>query len=261
MQVIKRIMDLLFPDFTTVELLLALSIAVISGFVKGVVGFALPLILISGLTLFIAPELALAGLILPTLVTNAIQALRQGRAAAWEAIRKFRVFLISGGVTLFIAAQFVRVVPDDLFLLIIGGLVAFFVLLQLLGITFRLARQRTWVEALVGGFVGAMGGISGFWGAPTVAYLIALDTAKDDQIRIQGVVYGLGALALVGAHVGSGVLRSDTWPFSFALILPAVLGMWLGGKVADRIDQHTFKRVTLLVLLMAGLNLVRRSLF
>ncbi|MGB3244047.1 MAG: sulfite exporter TauE/SafE family protein [Sulfitobacter sp.] len=254
-------MDLLFPDFTTTELLLALLIAVLSGFVKGVVGFAMPLILISGLTLFIAPELALAGLILPTLITNAMQALRQGRRAAWDSIRRFRVFLISGGITLFITAQFVRAVPDDLFNLILGIPVIFFSLLQLFGITFNLAGQSARVEAFVGGFAGAMGGIAGFWGPPTVAYLSAIHTSKNDQMRIQGVIYGLGAVALLGAHVGSGVLRAETWPFSAALILPAVLGMWLGGRVIDRIDQHTFRHATLLVLLVAGLNLIRRGLF
>jgi hypothetical protein len=37
--------------------------------------------------------------------------------------------------------------------------------------------------------------------------------------------------------------------------------MWLGGRVMDRIDQAVFRRATLLVLLLAGLNLIRRALF
>ena len=45
-----------------------------------------------------------------------------------------------------------------------------------------------------------------------------------------------------------------------ALVVPAMLGMWFGGRLQDRIDQRTFRRVTLVVLLGAGLNLVRRGL-
>ena len=254
-------MDTLFPFLTTSQLILALFIAVCGGFVKGVVGFAMPLVLISGLTFFIAPEIALAGLILPTLVSNMMQSLRQGPAAAWRSIKLFKVYLITGGVTLGIAAQLVRVVPDDALKLMIGVPVVFFVLIQLTGYQFRLSRNSLKVEAAVGGLAGFMGGISGVWGPPTVAYLTALDTAKHDQMRIQGVIYGLGSAALAVAHIGSGVLRAETWPFSAVLILPAALGMWIGGKVMDRIDQKLFRRATLIVLLLAGTNLIRRAVF
>jgi uncharacterized protein len=254
-------MDLLFPALPNSLILLTLVIALCSGLVKGVVGFAMPLVLISGLTTFVAPELALAGLILPTLATNIMQSLRQGPAAAWESIRTFRVYLIAGCLTLVVSAQMVRLVPDQVLQLLIGVPVVFFALLQLTGIRFHLARRRAWLEASVGGFAGAIGGFSGVWGPPTVAYLTALDTPKADQMRIQGVIYGLGSLALLGAHVGSGVLRAETWPFSAALIPPAVLGMWLGGLIVDRIDQRAFRRATLIVLLLAGANLVRRALF
>lgn len=253
-------MDVLFPSLSVFELICALLIGVASGFVKGVVGFAMPLVLISGLTLFISPELALAGLILPTLVTNAMQSMRQGRAAAWDTIKAFRVFLIAGGITLVITAQFVRVVPDDLFKGLLGVVVVGFVALQLSGYQFRLRGQSAKVEMCVGALAGVMGGTAGVWGPPTVAYLTALNTARNNQMRIQGVIYGLGSLALLGAHIGSGVLRSETWPFAFALIPPAVLGMWLGGMVGDHFDQQTFRRATLIVLLIAGLNLVRRAL-
>jgi uncharacterized membrane protein YfcA len=36
--------------------------------------------------------------------------------------------------------------------------------------------------------------------------------------------------------------------------------MWIGGRLQDRIDQNGFRRLTLLVLLIAGLNLLRRAL-
>ena len=63
---------------------IAFLIALGAGLVKGVVGFAMPTILISGLSSFMAPDLALACLIVPTVLTNAWQALRQGwRWAGW----------------------------------------------------------------------------------------------------------------------------------------------------------------------------------
>lgn len=240
--------------------IIALSIALVGGIVKGVVGFAMPMVVISGLSSFIDPELALAGLILPTLVANGTQALRQGVKPALATAQRFWVYLCVGGLVLLFSAQLVRVLPIGVLLGLIGIPVTLFALLQLAGLTFSLSRQRKDVEVGIGAFAGFLGGISGIWGPPTVLYLTALNTEKSEQMRAQGVIYGLGAVALVGAHIGSGVLRWETLPLSLALIAPALLGQWLGGKVLDRIDQVAFKRATLFVLLIVGANLIRRSL-
>jgi uncharacterized membrane protein YfcA len=254
-------METFFPLLTPSELLVAALVAVVAGFVKGVVGFAMPLIFISGLTIFMPPELALAGLIIPTVVTNAQQALRQGVQAAVRSTVEFKVFLGVGGLALVVCAQFVRLFPDQVMLAIIGVPVTFFALLQLTGHRFNLPRQSAGVEVVVGSIAGALGGLSGIWGPPTVAYLTALNTPKHDQMRVQGVIYGLGAVVLLGAHLWSGVLRAETIWFSVAMVPTAYLGVRIGSAVMDRIDQQMFRRATLCVLLVAGLNLVRRAWF
>ncbi|MCB1365084.1 MAG: sulfite exporter TauE/SafE family protein [Rhodobacteraceae bacterium] len=252
-------MDLLFPSLGPDALLLACAIALLGGLIKGMVGFALPMILISGLGMFLPPDVALAGLILPTLAANGLQALRQGPAAAWESVRRFRVFLGAGLVLLLISAQMVRVIPPGLLLMLIGVPITVFCLTQLTGLRLSLSAQSVRIEIVAGALAGFIGGLSGVWGPPTVAYLTALDTPKAEQVRVQGVIYGVGAVAMTGAHLGSGVLRAETLPFSALLILPGLLGMWAGGAVHDRIDQTTFRRATLVVLLIAGLNLIRRG--
>ena len=254
-------MTSLLALMSPLDLVAAVAIATLAGLIKGMVGFAMPMILISGLSTFLAPDLALAGLILPTVVTNGMQALRQGGRAAMASVRQFRVFLLVGLVFLLASAQLVTSLPTSVFLLVLGIPVAGFALMQLAGLRFHLSAPSVRIEAAVGAFAGFIGGLSGVWGPPTVAYLTALDTPKADQMRVQGVIYGLGAVALAMAHVGSGVLRGETLPFSLALIVPAVAGMWVGGRLSDRIDQTTFRRATLVVLFVAGANLVRRGLF
>jgi len=242
------------------QLALALIVATLAGTIKGLVGFAMPMILISGLGTVMSPELALAGLILPTLFTNGVQALRQGPRAAWETVRRFRMFLLLGGVTLLASAQLVRVLSPEAMLLIIGVPITGFAIWQLLGAPLHLAAANARLEAGLAVVAGFIGGLSGVWGPPVVAYLTALQTPKLDQMRIQGVVYGLAGLALLGAHLGSGVLNAGTAPFSALLVAPALLGMWIGGRMQDGIDQRAFRMATLVVLLIAGLNLIRRAL-
>ncbi len=78
-------------------------------------------------------QLALAGLIIPTVLGNGIQALRQGPGAAAASVRRFRVFLGIGLVFLLASAQLVPVLPAWVMLLIIGVPVAGFAAVQLFG--------------------------------------------------------------------------------------------------------------------------------
>jgi uncharacterized membrane protein YfcA len=253
-------MDVLFYLMTPELFAMACGVALIGGLIKGMVGFALPMIMISGLSSFLPPDVALAGLIFATVASNGLQALRGGMAAAWQSVVKFRVFLIVGFFFLMASAQVVMFLPRQTMLLALGVPVAVFAAVQLCGVRFRLDQPPTWVEAVFGAIAGAIGGVSGVWGPPTVLYLTARNTPKAEQNRVQGVIYGLGAISLVFAHTGSGVLRAETAPLSLALLVPALLGMWIGVKVHDRIDQKTFRQATLLVLVVAGLNLVRLGL-
>ena len=79
--------------------------------------------------------------------------------------------------------------------------------------------------------------------------------------RCGGVIYGarLGD-CFASRHLRSGVLNAQTEWFSALLIAPALAGMAVGFRIQDRIDQETFRKATLAVLLVAGLNLVRRGL-
>lgn len=254
-------MDALVTTFPLWIWASAFIVALLAGLIKGIVGFAMPMILISGLGSFMDPDLALAGLILPTLATNAWQALRHGPRAAWSAVCRYRVFLITGFLVLMLSAQLVPALPAQVMFLLIGVPIVIYAALTLAGLPLRLARgYGRGSEALIGGVSGFFGGVSGVWGPPTVAMLTAQDTLMRDSVRIQGVIYGLGSVALLGAHLGSGVLRAETLPLSGLLVFPAMAGMFAGFRVQDRLDQAQFRRLTLLVLLIAGLNLIRRAI-
>jgi uncharacterized membrane protein YfcA len=238
----------------------AFLIAFVAGVIKGVVGFALPTVIIVGLGSILSPELALAGLIIPTLATNSMQALRLGPRSALRVMKQFRLFLLTGGVTMALAAQLVTVVPTRVYFLLIGVPIIVFVATQLAGWKARDTVQTVRSETTLGVLTGFFGGISGTWGPTTVAYLTALGTEKRTQMQIQGVVYGLGAVVLLFAHVGSGILNKSTIWLSLGMTVPAILGMAAGTVIQDRIDQTRFRQATLVVLLLAGMNLVRRGL-
>ncbi len=238
------------------------AIAAVAGFVKGAVGFAMPLIILSGLSLYLEPAVAIAGLIVPTVVSNLVQAARFGWRAVRDAIFEYRRYIGVVCVMILISAQFVTRVAPDTYYLILGVLVTLLSLVQLLGLRLVIPPERRRLgDYTIGTFAGAMGGFSGTWGPPTVLYLLALDTPKAKSMLVQGVVYGLGSVTLVMGHLQSGVITAPSLAFSVLLLPAALVGQAAGMRMSDRLDPELFRRLTLVVILIAGMNLIRRAVF
>ena len=239
----------------------ALLLGFFAGVVKGMTGFALPMLLVSGLASFLAPELALAGMIVPALVTNVWQALRQGGAAALRSAREHWRYLILMLVFLVISSQFVLSIPANALFLILGLTVTLFASLQLAGWQPKVdPGNRRKTEFGVGILTGISGGLTGTWGPPTVLYLTALNVPKVEHVRVQGVVYATGAVMLTLAHLRSGLLSGPGLGLSAAILPVALAGMAAGMMIQDRLDQRRFRTLVLMVLAVAGLNLIRRGL-
>jgi uncharacterized protein len=239
----------------------AVAITVLAGFVKGAVGFAMPLIMVSGLTTIMEPRLAVAAIILPVVVTNALQTFRTGPGPAVEAIRGAWRYVLSVCLAILLFAQLVPRIEPQVFYLLLGVPVVLISMVQLLGVRLSIPpRHRGWAEWVAGGVSGLMGGLAGTWGPTTVLYLLAVDTPKARQMVVQGVIYGAGSVMLFLAHLASGVLNTGTAPMSALLIPPALAGMWLGMRLQDRLDARRFTRAVLAVLILSGANLVWKGL-
>ncbi len=238
----------------------ACAVTVLAGFVKGAVGFAMPLIMISGMGILIPPELVVAGIIIPIVISNGLQVARSGLGNAQAALQEHWRYVLVVCVMILVAAQFVRSIPGDLMFIVLGVPVVGLCMIQLIGwrpqITSHFRRPFEWGA---GALAGILGGLAGTWGPPTVLYLLALNTPRERQMSVQGVIYGLGSVMLLLGHLQSGILNAQTWGFSTVLVVPALVGMWFGFRFGDRFDQERFRRVTLWVLVIAGANLIRRG--
>ena len=230
------------------------------GFAKGVVGFALPLIALSVAGSFLPYEVTVALLIVPMLVSNLFQALRNGaRARPGRRLRRFWWLNLVLVVMIALSAQLVVALSDRLLFGLLGVTVSVFGASQLAGWQPRFPAgtgRRRWRSAVVGGF---FGGISGIWGPPMVMYLLAAELPKVEMVRVQSLSFLLGSVVLLLAHLRSGVLNPVTLPASAWLVLPTMAAMFAGYRVHDRLDQERFRKVTLVVLVLTGPNLLRRA--
>lgn len=232
------------------------------GFAKGVVGFALPMVAVSITGSFLPYEVAVALLVVPTLVSNTSQVLRQGIGPALATMREFWWMNLVLMVMIALSARLVVALPDRLLFGILGAAVFTFGVTQLAGwrLRFRPDHRRA-VETAVSVVGGFFGGLSGVWGPPLLMYLLAAGTPKAAMIRAQSLSFLLGAIVLLFAYLHTGILNATTLPASAWLVLPTMAAMAIGYRIHDRLDQDRFRTATLVVLVLTGLNLLRRAVF
>ncbi len=243
-------------------LLAAAVVMLLGGFVKGAVGFALPVIGVAGIGSFMPAHETVGIMVLPTFASNLWQALRQGVGPAGITFREFWKLNLLLALTIGLAAQLVPSIPGAGLFIFLGFVVCLAAASQLAGWRPRASGapgQRAALEVATGIGAGFLGGISGVWGPVVVFFLTALDIAKTTQVRTMGLTFLIGSIVLIPAHGTSGILNAYTLPLGLALCLPMALGMALGLWCQDRMNQTVFRNATLAVLCIAGLNLLRRG--
>lgn len=248
-------------DLDPTQIWLAIAVTLFAGFVKGAIGFAMPIIMMSAFGSFLPAPVALALLIVPTLVTNLQQSLRQGVRAAALSSRRYVWHIAFVCAFMFVAAPFARLLPQPVMYAALGIPITAFAAWQLSGRPLQLPIHHRRRAEVVSGIIGGLyGGISGIWGPPLIVFLLSIGAPKQEQIRVQGVVFLIGGVALTFAHLASGVLNAGTLPLSVLMVVPALIGMQLGFALQDRMDVVQFRRWTLVLLVLTGTNLIRRAL-
>ena len=243
------------------QFLAAFVVTAFAGFVKGALGFAMPMIMMSAFGSIMPATVAMAAMILPTLFTNVQQGFRDGTGAAVQSVVKFRLHIAMVAIFICVSAGFAQIIPQWVMYALLGVPIAGFAIWQLSGrpLVLNLHHRRR-AEGISGVIGGLYGGISGIWGPPLIVYLLSIGTEKREQVRVQGVVFLIGAVTLTVAHLVSGLLNAQTLPLSAVLCIPAFAGMKAGFALQDRLDVGQFRRWTLVLLILTGLNLVRRAL-
>ena len=240
---------------TALALLAVAGGFVAGGFVKGTTGMGLPLVAVPVAALVVPVPVAVALMTVPILATN----LWQGRG--WRAIVRrvwpllaVQPFAMVGGVAVLAWADPKIVVG------MLGALTILFVALVRFQPNWRMTPgHERWVAPLMGACSGFSGGVSSFFGTPIALYLFLLELEKDAFVAAIGVTYAYGATMLILVLAAFGLLGQQLLIWSILATPVAFFGMWLGRMVRDRLNTETFRKVVLLVLLVAGLNLIRRA--
>ncbi len=244
-----------------ITLIIAFSALCIGGIAKGITSIGLPIISIAILVNFLPPTLCIAIVSIPILVTNLWQAVHSHDIL--QPIRRFWPMILCFMLTLTIVARIIVGLDTEVLFGILGVCVIIFTVSNLARPRRQAISPKTerWLGPLAGIAGGALGGISTIWGPPLMMFLMTLHLKKDELVQTVGLIWFLGAVPLTLSFWGNGMLNAQTFPLSVAACVPGMIGILIGEKIRNRIDQDRFRKVMLILLFLIGLNLIRRALF
>jgi uncharacterized membrane protein YfcA len=240
---------------TFVLLVLAVSAA---GFVNGTIGLGYALLAVNALALVLGAREAVIALSLITPIVSGLQAwYHRVHAPLWQRLTS----LIAGAlVGTIIGANLLVILPAAVISLALGVFTIWYVVTAVRAERPPLAgRTERRVAPLVGLVAGVTNGTVGAAGPVLGAYLTAIG------LRGAGFAFGISLVffAMSVVRVASlAALGQYTIPLVFGallLVLPSIaaqrVGLWFQARTATR----TLYRLVLVVLSIAGLNLVWRA--
>lgn len=246
-----------FPDAHTAAVV-ALGFLV-GGLVKGVFGLGMPFFGIPIMTAAIPFQTSLAMFAVPTFTANIQQMLMGGRIRFF--LRRFAWLLAAMLATIPFSVYVLVRIDQDICVLIFGVMAVSFAGLQLFPFAFAItpAQERIF-NPIIGFLAGALAGVSGVYGPIVILYFMALRLPKDDFVAALAIVYFLGSFALYAALAAAKVLTLQVLGVSAAGAALIAVMVYFGQFVRRRIDEARYRKAIFLMLVVIGLDMVRRGL-
>jgi uncharacterized membrane protein YfcA len=231
---------------------------ILAGIVKGIIGFALPIVGISVLTVLIGLPHAMAILLVPALLVNFSQAVIGGHLKS--VTLRIWPYLTMATLTVWLGALSLTRVHLPLLSAFLGFILIFYALSNVFGLRLVITpRQDRWLGPLIGGVNGLVTGMTGTSAVPGVIYLQAVGLERDALIQGMGALFTLSLVALALVLGGNGILSGELALLSVAACVPTFAGMMIGRRIRHSLSEANFRRVFFMALLLLGVYIVISS--
>ena len=244
-----------YQDIGPALTLLVILTFLLAGAVKGVIGLGLPTIAMGLLGLAMPPAQAAALLIVPSTLTNIWQLASGGHLRGlvrrlWPMLAMIFLGTLAGSAWLGInsGAWAAHALGAALLLYALVGL-------WLPPLRLKPGQER-WLGPLCGGLTGLITAATGVFVIPAVPYLGALDLDRDERVQALGLSFTVSTEALAIGLAGQDALGSQALGASLLVLVPALLGMWVGQWLRRRISAALFKRCFFIGLALLGAHLM-----
>jgi uncharacterized membrane protein YfcA len=240
--------------FSTLDLALFAAGTFAAALVTGLAGFAFGIVAAAVWLHFLSPAQAAALIVAFGLIVQGVSVWKLRRAIKWP---RLVPFLIGGAIGVPLGAELLRWTEPGNLRMAVGAILVLFSLYSL----FRpnlgsMARAGAVADGAVGIVNGVIGGATGLAGIAGVIWSSLRGWPPAEQ-RAVFQPAGVAVFAMTALWLGgTGMIGGDTLAL-FLIGLPALaLGTWAGLKLFGKLDDASFRRVVLALLLISGLSLL-----
>ncbi len=108
----------------------------------------------------------------------------------------------------------------------------------------HLGKYERWLSPIIGYIGGAVTVATGVIIIPIVPYLQSLHLKRDELVQAFGLTFTVSTICLaVFLHHNPMSGMTLDYRLSFAALLAALVGMWLGKKIRYRLNEQLFRRI------------------
>jgi uncharacterized protein len=243
--------------WTPEMLIVTALIFALGGIVKGVAGIGLPTVAIALMAIFIGLKEGIALMVIPTIVTNAWQALVGGYLVSL--LRRLWSLLLAAAAGTWVGGAVLAGADAALLSALLGVLLCVYAAVSL--VTPQVpspGRSEIWLSPVVGTVSGVIGGMTGSYAVPGVLYMQALGLNRDALVQAMGISFLVFTAALGVSLAHHGIMTTSIGTLSAAAVVPATAGMAIGQVLRRRLSEARFRQVFFVVLFGLGLWLAVR---
>lgn len=236
---------------TTQDIVFGLSVFLLAGTVKGLVGLGLPTITIALTSLVLPLTESIALIALPTIFTNVWQAAIGGQFRIIA--RRQWPLIVPLAISLYLTMWLIGQKGPNWAFLVLAAVLIVYSGLGLLRIRLHIhADLERPLAPVVGVVSGVVAGLVGVPIIPLMPYLQGLDIKPSELVQTLGVVLCATSLTLTASLLFFGLLDGPRAIVSAAAVVPALAGMWVGQQIRLRLSVDQFRLAVFWALLLTG---------
>jgi len=230
----------------------------LGGLAKGISGSGLPQIAVPLIALMTDAPTAIAVVQIPTMSINLVQA--RPRGYPMSAVLPHWPVVVVLFLSTIIGVGLLTVTPPSVLFVLMAGLTSAAAIMLILKPAFVLpARLRLPVGIPIAGVAGITAGMSSLGGPFLIPYLLSLGLPKNLFVAVISLCYLSIILPTITFFLWWEIVPAELFLYSCVAILPALLGMWAGNHLRDRIDEAGFRKVVLAVLVVSAIGLIVKA--
>jgi len=244
-------------DFMTLAAVAAVFL--LAGTVKGTIGMGLPTISLGLMVAFLDLPVAMAMVVVPSLLTNVWQAATGGHFK--EIVSRHWPFYVAATGTVWIGGVILARADFDLLSALLGGILVVYALVGLAGYRPKISdKQRLAAGWGLGALNGLFTGLTGAYIVPGLLYLQAAGFSRDAFIQAMGLLFLLSTIGLAANLAGLRFYSGELLMLSTLAMIPTTAGLFLGVRLRHLLSEAAFRRVFLVSTLGLGVFIIVKVL-